>query len=56
MAFVVIAVAGFAPYMGLNGVLVRYLFPFAALYPVIGLWDEYCNGRIACRAGQQQSF
>jgi hypothetical protein len=31
IAFVVIAVAGFAPYMGLNGVLVRYLFPFAAL-------------------------
>jgi hypothetical protein len=27
----VIAVAGFAPYMGLNGVLVRYLFPFASL-------------------------
>lgn len=28
---VVIAVSGFAPYMGINGVLVRYLFPFAAL-------------------------
>ena len=31
IGFVVIAVAGFAPYMGINGVLVRYLFPFAAL-------------------------
>ena len=31
IAFIVIAVAGFAPYMGLNGVLVRYLFPFAAI-------------------------
>jgi hypothetical protein len=31
IGFIVIAVAGFAPYMGLNGVLVRYLFPFAAL-------------------------
>jgi hypothetical protein len=31
VAFVVIAVAGFAPYMGLNGVLVRYLCPFATL-------------------------
>ena len=27
----VIAVAGFAPYMGLNGVLIRYLCPFASL-------------------------
>ena len=31
IAFIIIAVAGFAPYMGLNGVLVRYLFPFAGL-------------------------
>ena len=31
IAFIVIAIAGFLPYMGLNGVLVRYLFPFAAL-------------------------
>ena len=31
IAFVVIVVAGFAPYMGLNGVLMRYLCPFAAL-------------------------
>jgi hypothetical protein len=30
-AFTVLAVAGFAPYMGLNGVLLRYLFPFASL-------------------------
>jgi len=27
----VVAVAGFAPYMGLNGVLVRYLFPFTGI-------------------------
>lgn len=31
VALVVIAIAGFAPYMGLNGVLVRYLLPFASL-------------------------
>lgn len=30
-AFGVLAIAGFAPYMGVNGVLVRYLFPFASL-------------------------
>ena len=31
VAFVVLAIAGFAPYMGINGVLTRYLFPFASL-------------------------
>jgi hypothetical protein len=31
VAFGILAVAGFAPYMGINGVLVRYLFPFASL-------------------------
>jgi hypothetical protein len=31
VAFVVLAVAGFTPYMGVNGVLVRYMFPFASL-------------------------
>lgn len=31
IALTVIAVAGFAPYMGINGVLVRYLLPFASL-------------------------
>ena len=31
VTFVVVAVAGFAPYMGVNGVLLRYLFPLAAL-------------------------
>src|SRR5205085_6079053 len=31
VVFIVLAVAGFAPYMGVNGVLARYLFPFAAL-------------------------
>jgi len=31
VAFVVLAIAGFAPYMGLNGVLLRYFAPFACL-------------------------
>ena len=31
IAFVLLAIAGFAPYMGVNGVLVRYLFPYASL-------------------------
>jgi hypothetical protein len=31
VAFGVLAVAGFAPYMGTNGVLIRYLFPYASL-------------------------
>jgi hypothetical protein len=31
VAFGVLAIAGFAPYMGLNGVLLRYLCPFACL-------------------------
>jgi hypothetical protein len=31
IAFGVLTVAGFAPYMGLNGVLLRYLCPFASL-------------------------
>jgi hypothetical protein len=31
LTFVLVAVAGFAPYMGVNGVLARYLCPFAAL-------------------------
>jgi hypothetical protein len=31
VAFGILAVAGFVPYMGINGVLVRYLFPFASL-------------------------
>lgn len=31
VALTILAVAGFAPYMGINGVLLRYLFPFAAL-------------------------
>ena len=30
-AFLILAVAGFTPYMGLGGVLVRYFFPFASL-------------------------
>jgi hypothetical protein len=31
VTFGILAAAGFAPYMGINGVLVRYLFPFASL-------------------------
>ncbi len=31
VAFALLAIAGFAPYMGLNGVLLRYLCPFASL-------------------------
>jgi hypothetical protein len=31
VTFLILAVAGFAPYMGLGGVLVRYFFPFASL-------------------------
>jgi len=31
VAFAVLGIAGFAPYMGLNGVLLRYLSPFACL-------------------------
>jgi hypothetical protein len=31
ISFGVLAIAGFAPYMGLNGVLLRYLGPFASL-------------------------
>jgi hypothetical protein len=31
VALVLLAITGFAPYMGVNGVLVRYLFPFASL-------------------------
>jgi hypothetical protein len=30
-AFAVLAIAGFGPWMGVNGVLARYLFPFGAL-------------------------
>jgi hypothetical protein len=29
--FIVVGIAGFAPYMGLNGVVLRYVCPFAAL-------------------------
>lgn len=36
IAFIVIAVSGFGPYMGINGVLLRYLFPFASL--LLGHW------------------
>jgi hypothetical protein len=32
IAFVILAVAGFGPYMGLNGVLLRYTAPFIAVF------------------------
>ena len=48
-AFGILAVAGFAPYMGINGVLVRYLFPFASL--LLGhravVWTLSSPGRAA---------
>ena len=31
VAFILLAIAGFAPYMGVNGALVRYLFPYAGI-------------------------
>jgi hypothetical protein len=31
VAFLILAIAGFAPYMGVNGVVIRYLFPLASL-------------------------
>jgi len=51
VAFIVIAVAGFAPYMGLNGVLVRYLLPFAAL-----LFGHRIVGRILKWPNRVQSW
>ena len=47
VTFGILAVAGFAPYMGINGVLVRYLFPFASLllgHRVI-VWTFSCRRR-----------
>jgi hypothetical protein len=43
LAFVLLAVAGFAPYMGLNAVLLRYLAPFACLllgHRIVHGWTE----------------
>ena len=53
VAFSILAIAGFAPYMGLNGVLLRYLFPFAGL--LLGhhavMWTLSCRGRAWWWAG-----
>jgi hypothetical protein len=52
-AFSILAIAGFAPYMGINGVLLRYLFPFASL--LLGhravMWTLSCRGRAGWWAG-----
>jgi len=53
-AFVVLAIAGFAPYMGVNGALLRYLFPFASLllgHRAIGLMLSQWGGRVQSLAG-----
>ena len=53
VVFSIVAIAGFAPYMGINGVLLRYLFPFASL--LLGhravLWTLACRGRPGWWAG-----
>jgi hypothetical protein len=50
VAFSILAIAGFAPYMGINGVLLRYLFPFASL--LLGhravVWTLSCRTRTVC--------
>jgi len=50
-AFVVLAIAGFAPYMGVNGALLRYLFPFASL-----LLGHRAIGLMLSRWGKVQSL
>jgi hypothetical protein len=53
VALSILAIAGFAPYMGINGVLLRYLFPFASL--LLGhravMWTLSCRGRAGWWAG-----
>ena len=53
VAFSILAIAGFTPYMGINGVLLRYLFPFASL--LLGhravMWTLSCRGRAGWWAG-----
>ena len=41
VAFALLAIAGFGPWMGVNGVLVRYLFPFASL--LLGHRDSWMD-------------
>jgi hypothetical protein len=53
VAFSILAIAGFGLWMGINGTLVRYLFPFASLLlghhaVTLGLRDK---GRIVCWTG-----
>jgi hypothetical protein len=53
VAFSILAVAGFGLWMGVNGVLVRYLFPFASLllgYRAV-IWALSGRGRTVCWAG-----
>ena len=40
-AFVIVGLAGFAPYMGLNGVVLRYACPFAAVLFGHRLWRAW---------------
>ena len=53
VAFTILAIAGFGLWMGVNGALVRYLFPFASL--LLGhraaLWALSGRGRTVCWAG-----
>jgi hypothetical protein len=53
VAFSVLAISGFAPYMGLNGVLLRYLCPFACL--LLGhravVWTLSRPKRVLCWLG-----
>ena len=53
VAFTILAIAGFGLWMGVNGALVRYLFPFASL--LLGhravIWALSGRGRTVCWAG-----
>jgi len=53
VAFTILAIAGFGLWMGVNGALVRYLFPFASL--LLGhravMWALSGRGRTVCWAG-----
>jgi hypothetical protein len=53
VAFSILALAGFGLWMGVNGTLVRYLFPFASLllgHRVV-IWALSGRGRTVCWAG-----
>jgi hypothetical protein len=49
-AFVIVGLAGFAPYMGLNGVVLRYACPFAAVLLGHRLWIAWRAGLSPLRA------